>query len=519
MNKAMFSYLGKLFKKAFCKKPDRKEAKLDEVLSPGQDSDKSKDTIGILEDNKIQKNEKSSKLQPKYYEGIRTQIKESGYSEERELVVGFDFGTSCSKVIIQDIVIRTCYAIPFDGLAIDRQGYFIPSQVSISENGVFSLEESDHLFHDMKIRMMESPEQVYEEEIDASLIVIEVAIAYIALVLQKAITWFLDRHQANYREIHILWQLNMGLPSRSYDDKLMCNKFYLAALAGWRAAVLNKEINVNSVKDSIKQSSTDLQIPDKVKAPVLHPDYVEIIPEVISEVIGYARSPLRNEGEHLLVDIGASTFDVSIFTLHSPEGEDCYSIWAAEVELFGCLKLHRKRISMANEIIDIELMKIDGFLNGMRPLPQIEDYFYKTTSGLDNVVREIRDKVDVPFFKKCKQLIYAVVINTKNNILPLSPCWKKRLPVFICGGGSYSTEYRKLIEECDLKAYGIPGFRVIELPKPEGLDAAGLHSGNYHRMAVAYGLSFSTDDIKEIIPPHVVAEDIIAERRGDNKSA
>jgi hypothetical protein len=516
----MFTYIGKIFKKAFFKKSQHKKQEptfkrgtkdLDTTPSPrghfvqGNRQAKKPDDI-------TRKKKNISKSLPSSSDGIRTQIKDEGYLEEKDLVIGFDFGTSCTKIIVQDVVIRTCYAISFEEIAIDKQGYFVPSQVFINDEGIFTLESSAHLLRDLKVELMDTPDKIIYEGLAVKLTAVDATVAFIALILKRTIINFLNKYQDVYKNTNIIWQLNIGLPSRSYDDRSMCETFKLVALAGWRAAVLYKEVTTSSVKDSVKNSRVDLKASDKVNAPVMHPDYVDTIPEVISEVIGYARSPLRNEGLHLLLDIGASTFDVSTFILHSPEGEDCYTICTAEVELFGCLKLHRQRIFMANEIVDTELMKIDRFLNGMTPLPKIEDYFNKNTHGLANIVREIRDKVDVPFFKKCKQRIYSVVLNTKNEILPLSTYWQKGMPVFICGGGSNNSEYRKLIEECDLVAFGIPRFRVIELPKPEGLEASGLYSDNYHRMAVAYGLSFSTDDIKEIIPPHVVAEDIIAER-------
>jgi len=515
----MSSYSGRLIKEALSKisrhkekesSPESRSEDLNKIRFPRGDSTQSNKDVG-KPDNVSRQKEEDSRLLPSYIDGIRTQIKEEGYLETKDLVIGFDFGTSCSKIIVQDVVIKTCYAISFKEIAIDRHGYFVPSQVFINDESAFSLESSGNLLKDIKIRLMDSPDKIYDEGLAVDLTAVEVTVAFIALVLQRAITWFLGKYQDVYRNTHIIWQLNIGLPSRSYDDKSMCEVFRLVALAGWRVAVLNNEVTVDCVKESIKNSRIDIRKPDKVKAPVLHPDYVEIIPEVISEVIGYARSPLRNEGLHLLVDIGASTFDVSIFTLHSPEGEDCYTIWTAEVELLGCLRLHRQRISKANEIMDNNLLKIDESLNGMTPLPEIDDYFPETTHELREAVRELRENIDVPFFRKCKQRIYSVVLNAKNYILPLYPSWKKRLPVFICGGGSYSSEYRELIEDCNLEAFGMPRFRVIELPKPEGLDAVGLNPKNYHRMAVAYGLSFSIDDIKEIIPPHVVAEDIIAE--------
>ena len=45
------------------------------------------------------------------------------------------------------------------------------------------------------------------------------------------------------------------------------------------------------------------------------------------------------------------------------------------------------------------------------------------------------------------------------------------------------------------------GFQRMALPKPSDLEAPGLDAHHYHRLAVAYGLSFSSLDIGRITPP------------------
>jgi hypothetical protein len=49
--------------------------------------------------------------------------------------------------------------------------------------------------------------------------------------------------------------------------------------------------------------------------------------------------------------------------------------------------------------------------------------------------------------------------------------------------------------------YNIGQFRIKSLPKPDNLLADGLRSEGFHRLAVAYGLSFFYDDIGKTVPP------------------
>jgi hypothetical protein len=48
--------------------------------------------------------------------------------------------------------------------------------------------------------------------------------------------------------------------------------------------------------------------------------------------------------------------------------------------------------------------------------------------------------------------------------------------------------------------------QAVELPKPDNIDAPKLGSAEYHRLAVAYGLSFSAMDLGKIVPPEAVTD-------------
>jgi len=59
------------------------------------------------------------------------------------------------------------------------------------------------------------------------------------------------------------------------------------------------------------------------------------------------------------------------------------------------------------------------------------------------------------------------------------------------------------------------GFNIKNIPKPDQLEAPDLALSDYDRLAVAYGLSFTVDEIGEVIPERENA-DIVNETRTFN---
>ncbi|MFQ5707815.1 MAG: hypothetical protein ACE5HO_10225 [bacterium] len=46
----------------------------------------------------------------------------------------------------------------------------------------------------------------------------------------------------------------------------------------------------------------------------------------------------------------------------------------------------------------------------------------------------------------------------------------------------------------------------VDLPRPSNLEPGEVDGLNYHRFAVAYGLSFPEYDIGKIVPPHKIED-------------
>jgi len=335
---------------------------------------------------------------------------------------------------------------------------------------------------------------------------------YIACVLRYVRQWFFKNCKDIYMRNKINWQLNLGIPSKNYDEVSVKELFEKCALWGWWLSVQKGTINVhlaNNITEQIQRGTFEAGI---------HPDYINVFPEVAAEVAGYARSPQRDNGLHLLIDIGASTLDVITFILHG-EGEQQYTFLSTAVERLGAYEVHQMYLQKISELLTDtpyldEWNRICSNLNDATlPVPTTLEEYGTMLPGSErrrilNALVQFMDKLN----NKTGYVIRKVVYYTKKRRDPLSSRWKEGLPVFICGGGSILKFYHDVIRDSEkcLKGIGCKRFKMLKLPHPERLHAKGLSPHDYHRIAVAYGLSFPIEDIGKIIPPSEV-EDIIPE--------
>ncbi len=399
----------------------------------------------------------------------------------RQLVIGLDFGTSMTKVVVGDhsIVGGKMYAIPFKD-----NSYLQPTSLFLKE-GIFNLYEGDRI-PDLKYTLMTKSSKVIESAVTA----------YIALILRYVRYYFLKKYENIYKRNELIWAINIGVPSTSFDNQALSNSFHLVALAGWYASVQEGHIDIQKIETALKTSCRDLENKKRgsyhyLEDSRLHLDLVHVVPEVIAEVIGYAKSPLRNEGMHLLVDIGATTTDVATLIVGKKDGEDIYPLLQADVQRLGVFELHKSRIEQISKQNSHENKKrFSEFKDGIDELSRIPDL-----KQYREICSHVNDKYFIGKFIKQVGTVLAI---TKEKRNPLAEAWKNGLPVFVCGGGSRLELYKEAIVE-HYKNWrkgktNIAPCHLVELPKPTNLEADDLPESEFHRLAVAYGLSFPPDD-------------------------
>ena len=428
------------------------------------------------------------------------QYQQPGKSGECDLVIGLDFGTSASKVVVQapDLPGGQAYAVDFCDFAHSTMRYLLPARFWVAPNGICTLapckeamlvnEIKLELFaHDEHLKSKRGPtRQGFDPE--------SAAVAYLALVLRYTRRWFLETKRdvvGHFQKFN--WTVNLGVPSPCVEDNKENRRFRLVGQAAWMLSVLKETI---TIEDAQKELWYLVEAPEYWDRDDdgLACDF-DIIPEIAAGAVGYALSALRRRGVHLMIDVGASTVDVCSFLLHHREG-DRYSLLTAGVQQLGTIRLHIERILAIQRVNEKQAQDLRDKHDPLAPITKdIEPYLV----ARDRIVSEIK-MAEANLHKRCHMMLRRVVGDLKTRRAPEESCWKARLPVLLIGGGSKLPFFASLVEELGewMKSYARnKGVIQLPVPIPETLKS---NTNEYHRLAVAWGLSHRAMDIGEITP-------------------
>lgn len=395
--------------------------------------------------------------------------------DQIDLVIGLDFGTAFTKIVIGET--RRAYAIPFGDSAHPSNKYLLPGILTIGPAGDMSLGvgANGKLYTDLKMNILNGV--VNDESFEA-------IVAFLALALRRARGWFLTKYRKTYELQKINWSVNVGLPTKQYHDEELNGLYNRIVRAAWHASTYEGSLTIDRVRASIQNDGG-----------LINPEDVGTFPEFVAQVLGYVRSPARQDDLHLLVDVGAGTFDVAMFNVHKDRDGDRFPIFAGRVEQFGVQMLHRYRVGKARE--SGAALKDEHYVEGSA------DAKVASTLGL---TRDELRRIDGPFIENLRQQIIAAKQDTHRRY-PNSPRWrndqgpKTVMPLFLCGGGARSELYATFTN--NIVRDNLP-CRLTQrtLGKPDRLVAPGVGAVNYDRLSVAYGLSHEQFDIGTIVPQH-----------------
>lgn len=404
-----------------------------------------------------------------------------------DAVLGLDFGTSSTKVVIQNPTLASgrAVAVPFNNLSHPSTPYLLPTTLFFESDDKFTLDESSGglAVEEIKVRLMEHPAE-REAVIWCG--------AYLALAIREARTWFLNSQYNEIGNRRLRWSMNLGIPSAGYDDDEVALGFRRAASLAWRLSLAERSIDIQLAHD-FEGMDVDPEI-----------DLV-VVPEVAAEVVGYARSPRRRNGLHVLMDVGATTLDVCSFVLDERDGADRYNLLTAIVSELGARKLHLARID-ALQKADIQVhpgvLKWEDYL---APIPdKLDQYVVNGT-----IPQKLMD-ANESFQGRSVTPLMTTLVDLKRTRDPNSAALRDGLPIFLCGGGSQMLFYQSVVTESNRRftaAYAVGRLVPMSLGKPSNLINQDVDDVSFSRLAVAYGLSFDSLDIGEIQRPSEI-EDI-----------
>ena len=421
---------------------------------------------------------------------------------EIELVVGMDFGTAFTKVIVQEPDSGMSWAIPFTDSG--ENPYLIPSRV-FSDGDEYMLREKGVCYGNLKVPLLlEKPKPG----------LLLNTVAFIGLILRHVRNWTYKYKQDELAGMKPAWIVNLGLPARNLENTRLVSNFRILLLAGMLLAHRTDEtVTAQDVKKALITAQKGVRDgADTIhmkKFGDVNPDDIGIYPELSAQIFGYVRSDKwdRNEPKFMLVDVGGGTVDASIFNVtRDNEGEYRFSFFRSAVEQLGAYILHLRRLEWLSECADRNEAK-----NLVKDLAKLHDADLIPAVIPSNVKNYMKygklpeRTIDTEFYAMYADMLWGdIILMVKNKKDPHSDQWGK-LPFLLCGGGSEVALYKEFKEKIKNSNSSVR-LRDIAMDRPEKLDAPGLPQHQFQRLSVAYGLSFL--EVGEHINPDRI-EDIV----------
>ena len=375
--------------------------------------------------------------------------------------IGLDFGTCFTKAAVR--LHDQLHVVTWEGVTQFPKNYLLPSEVSYI-NGDFVLGKTQRFRTNLKTGLFYK--KFKKDSVEAGAVCI-----FLALVLRYIRAWVYRHLGKHFRSRKIKWGGNVGLPAEVLEFSVMTKTYEtITRTAGLMSQ--EKIIDWHKVMDylqKISPSEIDRFLPlDAIKL-----DFCEAKPEFVAQLAGYIQSPQRQNGLHLLVDIGGGTLDVVSFIIWeaNQDSDDEYNILWPSVTRNGTQALNDYRCRGTKVVADIfqHVLDATSFATQYR-LPPFE----------------IR-KRDSEFQEHIRRRIFKVLHMTKQKRYIRAPEWQNGLKVFISGGGSHVGLYRNAsLDAANGKTK--QSSQLVDLPvHPDLMDFNDFR--NYSRVSVACGLA------------------------------
>lgn len=408
---------------------------------------------------------KGAAIQPPGYEGGRV----------LRVRMGIDFGTSYTKVALR--VRDKVLFVNWKGVRKGKELYLLPGEIS-------------H-FHDDRTRLGRAPGV---SDVQGSLkspflalksrpkIAYQSSTVFLAWVMRYARAWLYRYHPELIQGRTLAWTVNIGAATDPWSRCSIVSSYREVVTCAWQLSQVSGELTLNAAKELLRGRQC---VPEGL-------DDVNVIPEFVAQILGYVKSPQRLDGLHLLVDVGAGTLDVAAFNIYRNPREqaDRYPIFEGSVDSLGTHVLMGARLSTA--VSDIVGWEDDGEVPTPEKLVELTDLDISAVKVIDHGFERI-----------VAQKIASVLQRTRQKRYPGAREWKHGLRVFLAGGGSHCSIYRRSV----LKAFESLGVKALltDFPALDSLDQ--LKDSDFHRLSVAYGLTYDADSIGTIVRPQDI-EDI-----------
>ncbi len=425
-----------------------------------------------------------------------------------EINLGIDFGTRFSKVCYRNVARQESCLVNLSNTKDDWLKSLVPSEIFLNENEQLILIDHDEkidpevqgwqrldylkmLLAGINIRSDTDPSitKIINEDYNLE----SLCAWYLSQLIIKTKKWIRKAEKKKLEGRRVRWTANIGVPVEFFDSEKI-DVFKKVASMAWQWS---------------EEDLSDFCLPDLRRKYIqevnaLEPDLVDcsVIPEIAAAVQAFISSREARQGTYVYFDIGAGTLDSVSFRYHRHEGVPNIDFYFGKVQPLGVNAISGKISKLATDESDIDPKSIESMI-------------------MNKIYREINH---LPI-SEMKDQIQTQVVHTLDSIRQNDPrAWEEArfissgfIPtfilntaeatryVFIGGGGMQSDFYKRAIADTytDRKLYtiSIPAFSLIQVPAPSTLIFNGIPKDEFHRFAVAYGLSFPRGEGPEIRLP------------------
>ena len=410
-----------------------------------------------------------------------------GSSGLTEIVIGLDFGTTTSKVVVMEQGSKMAWAVPFTDSPINP--YLLPSNIYFNE-GDYSLESPGKKIQDLKKSLLESTD---------SRKIPEEVIAYLALVINYAKSWFLDTIASTFSGFEFEWLINIGMPAADYNNKDLVHIFKTTLQCAADVSLKNSDTLSNRLIFSHLSSLNDTEKQEWETICSAHPETLDVFPEIAAQLHGYVNSDRwdSRRPKFMLVDVGGSTVDASIVNVTNEPGTGLkYSFLRSKVTFQGAVILHRERINWIKNNVDkthkswstIE-EQLDAVYNNFNQMAAIPDHVSMYLENATFPVKNSKHDFDNKFYNDYGTGLYDDIISPVRNYVDTNHSQWGALQFLLCGGGSLHPIYNRFVRAINTNYNIHVRLDQSRIEMPDNLIADDLNKDDYHRLSVAYGLA------------------------------
>jgi hypothetical protein len=421
------------------------------------------------------------------------------------LNLGIDFGTSFTKICYRDLGSEQSGVIDFSsGRDRDWEEALIDSRLFLSSGdhiragvpGNGNESSYDRIVDSMKMRLAHLDLAEELKEFNFSRIGEEkspewaenMSCVFLANVLISSKNWL----KANKPDLFVgrspVWSASVGVPVQVQDSPAL-ERFKKVFGWAWVLAV--------SASSPFSDVQTACRMINEVRkgGPQIDAD-IHAYPEIAAAVLSFVSSPTAREGMYMYFDIGGGTLDGVTFRLRRDGGSKKIDFYYSEIQPEGVESLvndvppeHRADILSLLETGDDENFS-DVFDTHKRRI-------HRQVAG---VLIETKKKIRSEWAEAFRRSDWYSALKAGER-----PTKQFMLPLFLGGGGCRLRFFKEAIYDTHwahkLERTNIPKFTILPLPPPTDLDLGNVPEDEFHRFAIAYGLSFDFGETPDVELP------------------